>query len=851
MNGKLTAIAALATFLASLALSSDLRGGGWFTAAIGAVIAVAIAGTLTRLPIIPSAIAGTVLVLMAVSPLFGLGWAPAVGGLAIAAVVGLSATGARPLRVLAAACTYLAALLLFLNIAFAAAQSLGRILPTVASMQHLNSLISGGEYQFKFEPPLPLTSGLILLTAAGVGLIAIAVDILAVRLHKPAIAGLPLLVLFCVPIASNLKHINGGLTIAFIFGITGFLALLAADSRDRLRTWGKLVTLWTHTADEPDQGPNTRSMAASGRRIGLAALCLAIIVPLLLPGLTERDLFGHKHVAGNLGPGGSVVLPDPVGQLQGDLRVEPASKVLSYTTTSSHTSEQYLQLYVLNYNPSNGTWILDGDKKTEPAGHTMAGVPGLVPQTSRLHTTTSVTMADVGTPRGELSFLAVPYAPTSLSVSAGNWSEGTNTLMVSANHRLARLTYTVHSEEADPTPAQLDTTAVPPPAIEGSYGNYTGPYWHQLLRIAEQHTKGATTELAKATALQQWFTSGAFTYTLHPSLPTGPDWIVKFLTSRKRGFCQQFAIAYATLARLLGIPSRVAEGFTAGAPSGHHVWTVTTADAHMWPELYFAGAGWLRFEPTPGGFGGQGTATTPAYAAGVVGPGSKGGGAPPALGKEPGHARNHGNNAAINKERTFSGPAGTHPGTGLGLAQATAAGRLPWLLAGVIVLALLLLAPVTGRFVTRRRRWHVATDDAGLARAAWLELVDDLADHGVVWPGGDSPRGLARRIVRTAGLDLPARQAVTRIAAAEEQAVYAPAPGPGTTLKQDVLTVRRGVAASVPVAWRWRARLMPASTITAIVAAGQRAANLLTSLDRALARLRSRAAALLRRPTTS
>ncbi len=850
MNHKLTAIAAVATFLASLALASDLRGGGWFTAAIGAVIAVAIAGTLTRLAVIPSAIAGTVLVLMAVSPLFGLGWAAAAGGLAIAALVGLSATGARPLRVLATACTYLAALLLFLNIAFAAAQSLARLLPTSASLHHLSSLVSGGEYQFKYEPPLPLTSGLILLTAAGVGLVAIAVDVLAVRLHKPAIAGLPLLVLFCVPIASNLKHLNAGLTIAFILGMTGFLALLAADSRDRLRTWGKLVTLWTHTADEPDQGPNTRAMAASGRRIGLVALCLAILVPLLLPGLTERDLFGHKHVP-SLGPGGSVVLPDPLGQLQGDLREVPASKLLTYTTTSKHTREQYLQLYVLSYNPSTSSWMLVGDRNTVPAGRTMAGVPGLLPQTSRVHVTTSVTWSDVTTPPGELSFLAVPYAPTSVSVSAGDWTEGTSTLMLSANHKLAGLRYTVHSEEADPTAGQLASKAAPPQSIEDNYAGYTGPYWHQLLRIAEQHTKGATTELAKATALEQWFTSGAFSYSLHPGLPQGNDWIIKFLTSRKRGFCQQFAIAYATLARLLGIPSRVAEGFTAGTPSGHGVWTVTTADAHMWPELYFPGAGWLRFEPTPGGFGGQGTATTPAYASGTGGSGSKINGAPPALGKSSTPVRNHGNNAAINKERTFDGQAGTHPSTGLALSQPKPANRLPWLLGAVIILALLLLTPLTGRIVARRHRWHAATDDARLARAAWLELTDDLADHGIAGPGGDSPRALARRVARTAGLDPPARHAVTRIAAAQELAIYAPAPGPGTTLRQDVLVVRRGVAASVSPGWRWRARLMPASTIAAIVAAGQRAANWLTSLDRALARLRGKLGQLIRKPVSS
>src|SRR5258708_13105592 len=68
------------------------------------------------------------------------------------------------------------------------------------------------------------------------------------------------------------------------------------------------------------------------------------------------------------------------------------------------------------------------------------------------------------------------------------------------------------------------------------------------------------------------------------------------------------------LAREVGIPSRIAVGYTAGTREAHGVWKVTTADAHAWPELYIRDVGWLRFEPTPGGTAGQGTAIEPNYA---------------------------------------------------------------------------------------------------------------------------------------------------------------------------------------------------------------------------------------------
>ena len=99
------------------------------------------------------------------------------------------------------------------------------------------------------------------------------------------------------------------------------------------------------------------------------------------------------------------------------------------------------------------------------------------------------------------------------------------------------------------------------------------------------------------------------------NVPHGIKGLTDFLFHTKTGYCQQFAFAMAGLARLLGIPSRIAVGYTAGSRRANGTWKVTTADAHAWPELYFAGLGWIRFEPTPGGPTGQGTATVPNYGA--------------------------------------------------------------------------------------------------------------------------------------------------------------------------------------------------------------------------------------------
>src|SRR5262249_38362786 len=80
---------------------------------------------------------------------------------------------------------------------------------------------------------------------------------------------------------------------------------------------------------------------------------------------------------------------------------------------------------------------------------------------------------------------------------------------------------------------------------------------------------------------------------------SGNSAIEDFLDSRQ-GFCEQFAGAFAAMARAVGLPARVAVGFAPGRYDGRE-FTVLSRDAHAWPEVYLAGLGWTQFEPTPAG----------------------------------------------------------------------------------------------------------------------------------------------------------------------------------------------------------------------------------------------------------
>lgn len=114
-------------------------------------------------------------------------------------------------------------------------------------------------------------------------------------------------------------------------------------------------------------------------------------------------------------------------------------------------------------------------------------------------------------------------------------------------------------------------------------------------------TADAGSPYAAALALEAWFRdAGGFRYDEQPPRPAGgaPP-LADFVLRAKAGYCQQFAGAMALMLRLLGVPARVAAGFTSGTYE-RGAWVVTDHDAHAWVEIWFPGYGWLPFDPTPG-----------------------------------------------------------------------------------------------------------------------------------------------------------------------------------------------------------------------------------------------------------
>jgi len=198
--------------------------------------------------------------------------------------------------------------------------------------------------------------------------------------------------------------------------------------------------------------------------------------------------------------------------------------------------------------------------------------------------------------------LPLPTVPRTVDVP-GSWSYSPSLdVVTSQSDSIQWLDYAfeadLHYFDAD-TLSSLGAASGDDAALGAEYVNIPeGADRDRFAALAAEVTAGATSRYDQAVALQEYFRDPShFTYdtTVNPS---GGDSVSVFLDSGS-GYCVHFASGMIMLARSLGIPSRLAIGFLPGTPGADGSAIVHGGDAHAWPELYFAGAGWVRFEPTP------------------------------------------------------------------------------------------------------------------------------------------------------------------------------------------------------------------------------------------------------------
>lgn len=172
------------------------------------------------------------------------------------------------------------------------------------------------------------------------------------------------------------------------------------------------------------------------------------------------------------------------------------------------------------------------------------------------------------------------------------------TLLVSGSDLAPSNSYTIVSAVADPPPFVLDSASSLSPPSARYLSVPDNDEMRELGDIARDITAGSATGYQAAMDLQNFFRVN-FTYSLDVPAIDGEDAYLDFI-ERGSGYCEQFASTFAAMARAIGLPARVAIGFTPGESDGQGSYTVRSQHAHAWPEVWFDGLGWLMFEPTPG-----------------------------------------------------------------------------------------------------------------------------------------------------------------------------------------------------------------------------------------------------------
>ncbi|MFC1412416.1 DUF3488 and transglutaminase-like domain-containing protein [Streptacidiphilus sp. N1-12] len=688
---------------------------------------------------------------------------------------------------------------LLLTVFYASDTALGGVLPGPGAIRELSSLFSAGTSDMtQYSAPAPAHSGLTLILVCGVVLIGLLVDLVAVTYQRVALAGLPLLALYSVGTG---LHPKDTVWFWFLLAALGYLALLMAEGQDRLSRWGRVFHGTPATLAGTGGG---NPLSSTGYRIATLAVVAGLLLPLGLPSL-DTGLLGRFGGGPGIGSGSIITAVNPLASLASSLSRQTNTKVLSYTTTATNPGDQYLRIVDLDK--------FDGVSWT-PSSHQVESVPSPLPTTDGLSTDTqaqSVQTQITTQPGFVQQWLPMPYPAVSVAVD-GNWRyEPEGRTLVGANGQVAGdLSYTVNSLALRPTVEQLRTAAKAPASITGTYLSLPKNFPAAIVTAAEGVTRNATTAYDKAVALQDWFTTtGGFSYNTQVKADTGANAMLDFLRN-KQGYCVHFATTMAAMARALGIPSRVAIGFTPGTKQSNGTWEVGTKDAHAWPELYFSGVGWIRFEPTPGRYAPDYTTATAGSTAAPK----------PATSDAPGATAAPGPKASAgctDEIQRRTGGCGTDS-AGIGTDATTRAGgpnplELALIAAGALLLALL-LTPMLWRLRARSRRLRRRPQELSEEQvlAAWTELIDSAWDIGIPPDEAETPRRIAARIVELGELKDEPRAAAGRLALATEQVLYAPRREAHPALRQDVRAVRGGLRASVGRGARIRAVLLPPSS---------------------------------------
>lgn len=600
----------------------------------------------------------------------------------------------------------------------------GGVIPNGAVLTEMGDLLTGAWTQIRSTvSPAPSSPELSFLICISVSATALIVDMMIAWCRAPALVALPLLCLYAVPASIDVSMLPW--TAFAVPAVLYAMLLVAAGLTGRRIGAGAGI-----------------AQVASGLVVAAVATVVALLVADSVTGIGTTGRLPRTNAGASTGIGLS-----PFTSLKGSLE---QGDPVDLFRVSGLPGPAYLRTVGLEKWTPNEGWSID--QLTD----------GPLPEQPISVGQTRVTVTALGY---KDSYLPIYNGVTALGQLDDGWSFDSALESVHRADQITPSPYQVTAAFGEPFADDLraDTATAAGALLD------TGDLRPEVVAKAVEVTAGATTAFDKADRLRTYFTDPANGFVYSLNVPTGDsgDLLLDFLTV-KQGYCEQYATAMAVMLRAVGVPARVAVGFTQGVPDGSGDYVIDSHDAHAWVEVPFDRAGWVEFDPTPlgGGQGGQqgftdgaGTSTpTPTADATAANT--------PTAGEDelaPGQA----------PTRSDAGQAAAAGGSAADDGPVVPAG-LWWALGIAAVLGAALAGPTV---VRRRRRDHrLAVADAGgpgAAAAAWREVEDLAVDHGITLESAQSARACANRLAKAAHLTENGREQLRGLVAAAEHGWYA------------------------------------------------------------------------------
>jgi transglutaminase-like putative cysteine protease len=617
--------------------------------------------------------------------------------------------------------------------------------------------------------PAPPTKGFLAAGMVGIGVAALLADWAAFRVRAAFEAGIPAFTLFLFTAVLGTPERRSLHVVAFLLALLLFVLVHQAGAVGESASW---------FASRSRGGLG--ALLQGGALLAAVAVVAAVFVGPVLPGSSSEPVLDWRQ--GDGAGNGSRTTVSPLVDIRGRLVNQSSAEL--FTVEASAPS--YWRLTSLD--------TFDGDiwQSNDSYRPTDESLPGGVPvRAAKDEVVQKFTIGSLAS-----IWLPAAYRPQriedieNISFNADTGSVITRTDTTDG--------YTYRVVSAVPRPTSEELRQAGPPLTDEDLARYLRlpPVPGRVAQLAADLTADAPTAYDKARALQDWFRAN-FTYDIEARAGHDGRALERFLFQARRGYCEQFAGAFAVLARIAGLPTRVAVGFTQGERDTAGVYHVRGLNAHAWPEVYIQGYGWVYFEPTPnrGMPGTEGWTNVPAQQAPPGDP-NVGTTLPPTTSpptpETPTTQPGSGGNAV--------------PGGGTDDGSLLESPVVRFLLFVVVVAGLWAVAVPTARRVHRRRRRDAARDGRDRVLVAWQEAEEALGQAGMPRLPAETTTELAARAARVRSLPSPAADALRELSRDVAAASFGPDGVAGEV-------VRRAVAAAAAVEEAlaaqadWRARV--------------------------------------------